>query len=128
MTSRSNALLWPGTVLAEVTRSQRLTVYSLCCDCTVVPRRCLSSSLGVANGGPFFHRQARRNYKSKPASRFHSSILAFTNSANRTVINWTITSTRNCEGVSCPRQKPRLALPLPAGASAPSFLPQMRRA
>ena len=54
MTSRSNALLWPGTVPAEVTRSQRLTVYSLCCDCTVVPRRCLSSSLGVTNGGPFF--------------------------------------------------------------------------
>ena len=30
-----------------------------------------------------------------------SLILAFTNSANRTVINSTIASTRNCKGVSC---------------------------
>jgi hypothetical protein len=34
---------------------------------------------------PFFHRQARRNYKSNSATGFHRSILAFTNSASRAV-------------------------------------------
>jgi hypothetical protein len=52
---------------------------------------------------PFFHRQARRNYKSNSATGFHRSILAFTNSANRAVIN-SKPQLRNCEGVSCSRR------------------------
>jgi len=68
------------------------TVYLLAVIAPSSPRR-LSSSLGAANGGSLFHRQARRNYKSKLAPGFHRSILAFTNSTNRTVINSTIAST-----------------------------------
>jgi len=68
-------------------------------DCARCPQRCNSSHLGLANGGsPTLRniRQARRSHKSK--SRLWVPILAFTNSANRTVINSTVASTPQLSG------------------------------
>jgi hypothetical protein len=88
--------------------------------------------LGRRNLAALFYRQARR--KSKPSLRVpvtpspspHSSlILAFTNSANRTVINSVIASTSQLSGGQLLLGRSSgTTLPLPAGASAP--FPLMR--
>jgi hypothetical protein len=96
-----------------------------CCDCTVVPNgatpRTRGSLMAVPNPTQDRHGVS---INTEPACRF---LLRFTKSANRTVINSTVDLSsqlgRGRLQAGAPAQTPT-----PAGASAPSFLPQCIRA